>query len=351
MTKSIQWKRKRTRERDNNRMSFPVRVKRNCIDVILVLIIVVLFIRSISINDKKSLLSATLPEIRSLLIDDQPDETNSNLSILCSDMSFTLRYENYLPSSTILHSPPLNATQMPLLTTYYTQWKSSPILPRGLSRCEHSLLIRLLKFVDQICRAHKIGYFIIEGTLLGSLRHHDIIPWDDDIDLIIPEEERARFVQAFEQLNQTLIHLHMMQEDDEVGEYYKLSFVHTPTAGEYRWHFPFVDLFFYGNNETHLWNINEPDVNWQRKKVFPLIMRPFGPLWLPSPRKAYSLFPLAVFDQCKGHFWNHRNESDQARVSIPCDQLKEVYPFVQRTNHSREILRLNKTHLHTVIYD
>ena len=332
-------------------MSFAVRMKRNFIVLVLVLIIVVLLIRSASIDDKKSLFSATLPETRSLLIDDQPDETNSNLSILCSDMSFTLRYENYLPLSAVLHSPPLNATQMPLLTTYYAQWKFSSVLPRVLSRCEHSLLIRLLKFVDQICRAHQISYFIIEGTLLGSLRHHDIIPWDDDIDLIIPEEERARFVQAFEQLNQTLIQLHLMQNDEELGEYYKLSFVHTPTAGEYAWHFPFVDLFFYGNNETHLWNLNEPDVNWQRKKVFPLIMRPFGPLWLPSPRKASSLFPLAAFDQCKGHFWNHRTESDQDEVSVPCDQLKEIYPFVQRTNHSKEILRLNTTHLHTVIYD
>ena len=336
-------------------MSFPARMKRHCIDVILVLIIVLLWIRSSSIDQeekkkKNSLSSSTLPErtSSSFLFTDLQEETNGNLSILCSDLSLSLRYEGLLrPSSSILHSPSLDSKQMPLLTSSYTRWTSSSILPRTLTRCEHSLLIRLLMLVDRICREQQITYFIIEGTLLGSLRHHDVIPWDDDIDLIISLADRTRFVQAFEQFNQSLIQLYLMEGE----EYFKLSFVHTPTAGEYSWHFPFVDLFFYEDNRTHLWNTNEPEVIWKRRKIFPLVMRPLGPLWLPAPRKARSLFPSTVFDQCKGHFWNHRRESEQEEVSIPCVDLQQIYPFVQRINRSREVLQLNNTHLHTVIYD
>lgn len=41
----------------------------------------------------------------------------------------------------------------------------------------------MLKKFDEICRKHDIQYFIAAGTLLGAVRHHDVIPWDDDFDI------------------------------------------------------------------------------------------------------------------------------------------------------------------------
>ena len=45
--------------------------------------------------------------------------------------------------------------------------------------------IELLKKTIDILNEFDIKYFIISGTLLGYVRHKDIIPWDDDIDLIV----------------------------------------------------------------------------------------------------------------------------------------------------------------------
>lgn len=45
---------------------------------------------------------------------------------------------------------------------------------------------------------NNIPYFIICGTLLGSIRHSEIIPWDDDIDIGILEEDLDRFNSLFE---------------------------------------------------------------------------------------------------------------------------------------------------------
>lgn len=52
----------------------------------------------------------------------------------------------------------------------------------------------MLKFVDGICRREKLTYWLSGGTLLGAVRHKDFIPWDDDVDLMMPRPDYERLV-------------------------------------------------------------------------------------------------------------------------------------------------------------
>lgn len=46
---------------------------------------------------------------------------------------------------------------------------------------------------DKVCKEHGIKYYIIAGTLLGAVRHTDMIPWDDDMDVGILEDQLDKF--------------------------------------------------------------------------------------------------------------------------------------------------------------
>lgn len=59
------------------------------------------------------------------------------------------------------------------------------------------LQLEMLIEVDKYCRQHKINYSLAYGTLLGAVRHGGYIPWDDDVDIMMPREDYERFMTGF----------------------------------------------------------------------------------------------------------------------------------------------------------
>lgn len=45
------------------------------------------------------------------------------------------------------------------------------------------VLMGMLKQFDEICGEYNLKYYVISGSLIGVVRHHSLIPWDDDIDV------------------------------------------------------------------------------------------------------------------------------------------------------------------------
>ena len=52
--------------------------------------------------------------------------------------------------------------------------------------------LEILKEIDAVCRRERIKYSLAFGTLLGAIRHQGYIPWDDDLDIMMPYEDMIR---------------------------------------------------------------------------------------------------------------------------------------------------------------
>ena len=57
--------------------------------------------------------------------------------------------------------------------------------------------LRVLDFIDEICKKEGLRYYLVYGTLLGAIRHKGFIPWDDDIDIMMPRPDYEKLINFF----------------------------------------------------------------------------------------------------------------------------------------------------------
>jgi lipopolysaccharide cholinephosphotransferase len=68
----------------------------------------------------------------------------------------------------------------------------------------------ILRRIDALCEKRGWHYCLCGGTLLGAIRHKGFIPWDDDIDLLMPRKDYDAFLREAPELignNYTVAHI------------------------------------------------------------------------------------------------------------------------------------------------
>lgn len=57
------------------------------------------------------------------------------------------------------------------------------------------LLVDMLKWFHNFCKENSLRYYIVGGTMLGAARHKGFIPWDDDIDVAMPDADYKKLAE------------------------------------------------------------------------------------------------------------------------------------------------------------
>ena len=129
-----------------------------------------------------------------------------------------------------------------------------------LKKVQEILLGYLLE-IDRICRKYNIRYFLAGGTLLGAIRHHGFIPWDDDADVMMLREDYDRFMQVVQkELPENIFVQIPATEQGNHNPFTKLRINDTMFATEFTGHFMdmhngiFFDVLSHDQTGNHRWS-------------------------------------------------------------------------------------------------
>ncbi len=161
------------------------------------------------------------------------------------------------------------------------QKKINLISPQLMTR-----MIELFSVVIDVLNNNNIKYIIDGGTLLGAIRHKNIIPWDDDIDIDIFENDEEKF----KKINWNN---HKCRIDDI---YYGsiISFIDDPKTPNSNFNYPFIDVFIITQNKNkfHYKSLEArkkwPSCYYYNDEIFPLQKYKLGDLIVAGPNKPYN---------------------------------------------------------------
>ena len=86
----------------------------------------------------------------------------------------------------------------------------------------------ILNYIHEIAITNNINYSLIGGSLIGAIREHGMIEWDDDIDIILDKDNYEKLInKIMEDNNPNFLLLKYSKDNDYNYPFYKLIDVRT----------------------------------------------------------------------------------------------------------------------------
>ncbi|ELT97473.1 hypothetical protein CAPTEDRAFT_193433 [Capitella teleta] len=234
----------------------------------------------------------------------------------------------------------------------------SRAIRRALNESQQSDFYSFVAIVQNAFDRLSIPWCVHYGSLLGSFISHDLFPWDDDLDILVHGS-------AIELLSKLESNGSLARNFQLKYIYYdqmhKLFLSERPLMTAYNWSWPFVDVLPYVNVGQFVRNVDRSRLHRfhvPKSLFYPFQLRPFGPLWLPSPRRPWEMLSATYSHytsfKCEENEWSHITESMRGGVlAAGCRSLQQDYAFVWRqtaNNITIETLWLAERPLYSFVY-
>ena len=117
--------------------------------------------------------------------------------------------------------------------------------------------MEVMDYYVDICKKNNLTYYLFYGSLLGCIRHKGFIPWDDDIDVVMPPNDYLKFLE--------------IMKNESSNTYYLQNISNTK----------YCPFFFSKIRKYHTTMVEKDYINMPIKKginidVFPLLKYPIN---------------------------------------------------------------------------
>ena len=174
-----------------------------------------------------------------------------------------------------------------------------------------------MKDVDELFHKNNIKYFVESGTLLGTMRNDGQIPYDDDLDISIFQEDAEKILALKDDLNKLGYTIKIRYPDWYVisGNYIALDVFHIKKTGS---------IYRYANSlaRSKWWRFF-----FYEKELFPLKRHKFGNIEVSIPNEPLEYLKRAYGDDCLKYavfYGNHRFGYIGRTLKVPIDDVKEL---------------------------
>lgn len=128
----------------------------------------------------------------------------------------------------------------------------------GFGDKKDEAIILLSKTIEML-NFFSIDYFIISGTLLGYVRHNDLIQWDDDLDIIVDSIIITKLNDISEKFPELTTHR-------IYKNLYKINLTTTKLINKHKNVWPFIDMFIFEKKLNEIFFFQK---YWDTNKFFP----------------------------------------------------------------------------------